>query len=83
MLFLCSVVISWEDRTKITFWFLKLRKDKKSEFLFGSSEDGVEPFPITGVILDGDGDVCLESDDGIEYGLSATELVEAVSYNAK
>lgn len=43
----------------------------------------MEPFPITGVILDGDGDVCLESDDRIEYGLSATELVEAVSYNAK
>ena len=54
-------------------------KAEDSEFLFGSSEDGVDPFPITGVILDDDGDVCLESDDRIEDGLSATELAEAVS----
>ena len=50
-----------------------------SEFLFGSSEDGVDPFSITGVFLDEDGDVCLESDDRKEEGLSATELAEAVS----
>ena len=36
-------------------------KAKDSEFLFGSSEEGVDPFPITGVILDDEGDVCLES----------------------
>ena len=36
-------------------------KAKDSEFLFVSSEEGVDPFPITGVILDDEGDVCLES----------------------
>ena len=36
-------------------------KAKDSEFLFGSSEEGVDPFPITGVILDDEGDVCLEA----------------------
>ena len=36
-------------------------KAKDSEFLFGSSEEGGEQFPITGVILDAEGDVCLES----------------------
>ena len=36
-------------------------KAKDIEFLFGSSEEGVEPVPITGVILDDEGDVCLES----------------------
>ena len=36
-------------------------KAKDSEFLFGSGEEGVDPFPITGVILDDEGDVCLES----------------------
>ena len=36
-------------------------KAKDIEFLFGSSEEGVDPFPITGVILDDEGDVCLES----------------------
>lgn len=54
-------------------------KAEDSEFLFGSSEDGVDPFSITGVFLDEDGDVCLESDERKEYGLSATELAEAVS----
>ena len=36
-------------------------KAKDSEFLFGSGEEGVDPFPITGVILDDEGDVCLEA----------------------
>ena len=36
-------------------------KARDSEFLFGSSEEGVDAFPITGVILDDEGDVCLES----------------------
>ena len=36
-------------------------KAKDIEFLFGSGEEGVDPFPITGVILDDEGDVCLES----------------------
>ena len=36
-------------------------KAKDSEFLFVSSEEGVDPFPITGVILDDEGDVCLEA----------------------
>ena len=60
---------------ELTNIFLRLEmadKAKESEFLFGSSEEGVEPFPITGVIIDEDGDVCLESDDRIEEGLSAT-----------
>ena len=48
-------------------------------FLFGSSEEGVDPFPITGVILDDEGDVRLESDGRMEEGLSAAELAEAVS----
>ena len=33
-------------------------KAKDSEFLFGSGAEGVDPFPITGVILDDEGDVC-------------------------
>ena len=67
---------------ELTNIFLRLEmadKAKDSEFLFGSSEEGVDPFPITGVILDDEGDVCLESDDRIEEGLSAAELAEAVS----
>ena len=67
---------------ELTNIFLRLDmagKAEDSEFLFGSSEDGVDPFPITGVFLDDDGDVCLESDERKEYGLSATELAEAVS----
>ena len=36
-------------------------KAKDIEFLFGSSEEGGEQVPITGVILDAEGDVCLES----------------------
>src|SRR5574344_2740506 len=67
---------------ELTNIFLRLDmagKTEDSEFLFGSSEDGVDPFPITGVYLDEDGDVCLESDERKECGLSATELAEAVS----
>ena len=48
---------------ELTNIFLRLEiadKAKDSEFLFGSSEEGVDPFPITGVILDDEGDVCLE-----------------------
>ena len=47
---------------ELTNIFLRLEmadKAKDSEFLFGSSEEGVDPFPITGVILDDEGDVCL------------------------
>ena len=67
---------------ELTNIFLRLEmadKAKDSEFLFGSSEEGVDPFPITGVVLDDEGDVCLESDDRMEEGLSAAELAEAVS----
>lgn len=67
---------------ELTDIFLRLEmadKAKDSEFLFGRSEEGVDPFPITGVILDDEGDVCLESDDRMEEGLSAAELAEAVS----
>ena len=67
---------------ELTNIFLRLDmagKAEDSEFLFGSSEDGVDPFSITGVFLDEDGDVCLGSDERKEYGLSATELAEAVS----
>ena len=66
---------------ELTNIFLRLDmagKAEDSEFLFGSSEDGVEPFPITGVILDDDGDVCLEYDCKIGLGLSAKELSEAI-----
>ena len=65
---------------ELTNIFLRLEmadKAKDSEFLFGSGAEGVDPFPITGVILDED--VCLESDDRMEEGLSAAELAEAVS----
>ena len=51
---------------ELTNIFLRLEmadKAKDSEFLFGSSEEGVALFPITGVIIDEDGDMCLESDD--------------------
>ena len=67
---------------ELTNIFLRLEmadKAKDSEFLFRSSEKGVDPFPITGVILDEDGDVGLESDDRMEEGLSAAELAAAVS----
>ena len=67
---------------ELTNIFLRLDmagKAEDSDFLFGSSEDGVDPFSITGVFLDEDGDVRLESDERKEYGLSATELAEAVS----
>ena len=66
---------------ELTNIFLRLDmagKAEGSEFLFGSSEDGVDPFPITGVYLDEDGDVCLEYDCKIGLGLSAKELSEAV-----
>ena len=49
---------------ELTNIFLRLEmadKAKDSEFLFGSSEEGVDPFPITGVILDDEGDVCLDA----------------------
>ena len=61
---------------ELTNIFLRLEmadKAKDSEFLFGSSEEGVDPFPITGVILDDEGDVCLESDDRMEEGRYTTE----------
>lgn len=61
--------------------FLRLAMADKaddSEFLFGSGEEGVDPFPITGVSLDEDGDVCLESDSCAVQGLSARELADAV-----
>ena len=67
---------------ELTNIFLRLDMAGKAEdcdFLFGRSEEGVDPFPITGVILDDEGDVCLESDDSMEEGLSAAELAEAVS----
>ena len=67
---------------ELTNIFLRLDMAGKAEdcdFLFGSSEEGVDPFPITGVILDVESDVCLESDDRMEEGLSAAELAEAVS----
>ena len=67
---------------ELTNIFLRLEmadKAKDSECLFGSGAEGVDPFPITGVILDDEGDVCLESDDRMEEGLSAAELAEAVS----
>ena len=49
---------------ELTNIFLRLEladKAKDSESLFRSSEEGVDPFPITGVILDDEGDVCLDA----------------------
>ena len=48
---------------ELTNIFLRLDMTDKaevSEFLFGSSEDGVDPFPITGVNLDEKGDIWIK-----------------------
>ena len=49
---------------ELTNIFLRLDMAGKAEdcdFIFGRSEDGEDPFPITGVVLDDEGDVCLDA----------------------
>lgn len=58
--------------------FLRLEmasKGEDSEFVFDAGVDGQNPFVITGVHLDADGDVCLECDvRKLDNALSAKEL---------
>lgn len=58
--------------------FLRLEmaaKGDSSEFVFDAGIDGQSPFVITGVHLDAEGDVCLESDViKLDQALSASEL---------
>ena len=63
---------------ELTNIFLRLEmadKAKDSEFLFGSSEEGVDPFPITGVILDDEGDVCLDAPSMTMTRRNTTEYI--------
>lgn len=52
-------------------------KEDDSDFVFDAADGG--PLPITGVMLDEDGDVCLESDVRVEKPLSSRELADAIS----
>lgn len=54
-------------------------RDEDSDFVFDPSGDGSDPLVITGVSLDEDGDVCLESDVRVGKALSARELARAMS----
>lgn len=53
-------------------------KGESSDLAFDAGKDGLSPFGITGVRLDEDGDICLESDVRVERTLNASELAEAV-----
>lgn len=60
--------------------FLRLEmadKGETSDFLFDDGKGGA-PFGITGVHIDEDGDLCLESDVRAAKQLNARELAEAV-----
>lgn len=62
--------------------FLRLemaQKDGVSDLMFDSGAEGQSPFSITGVRLDEDGDVCLESDVRVKTTLSPKEIADAVS----
>lgn len=62
--------------------FLRLemaQKDDSSDLMFDSGAEGQSPFAITGVRLDEDGDVCLESDVRVKTTLSPKEIADAVS----
>lgn len=62
--------------------FLRLEmagKDSSSDLVFDAGVDGQSPFVITGVHLDEDGDVCLESDCRAAAVLSPEDIAEAVS----
>ena len=57
--------------------FLRLvmaAKENESEFRFDTGVEGVDPFGITAVDLDEDGDVCLECDSRCPACMSAIEL---------
>lgn len=61
--------------------FLRLEmaaKDETSEIAFDSGKDGASPFSITGVHLDEDGDICLESDESTDRIMSPREIADAV-----
>ena len=61
--------------------FLRLQmagKEDGSDILFDSGREGESPFGITGIYLDEDGDICLESDARTSRALSAKEIAEAV-----
>lgn len=60
--------------------FLRLEmggKSDTSDFLFDDGKGGA-PFEITGVHIDEDGDICLESDARATKQLNARELAEAI-----
>lgn len=61
--------------------FLRLEmagKDSSSDLVFDAGVDGQSPFAITGVRLDEDGDVCLESDVRAEAVMTPEEIATAV-----
>lgn len=49
-------------------------KESESELVFDSGVEGQEPFTITGIRLDEDGDICLESDIRAESALTPSEI---------
>lgn len=53
-------------------------KGESCDLAFDAGKDGHSPFGITGVRLDEDGDICLESDVRTHKTLNASELAEAV-----
>lgn len=53
-------------------------KGESSDLAFDAGKEGLSPFGITGVRLDEDGDICLESDVHVDRTLNASELAEAV-----
>lgn len=53
-------------------------KGESSDLAFDAGKEGLSPFGITGVRLDEDGDICLESDVRVDRTLNASELAEAV-----
>jgi len=62
--------------------FLRLEmggKASESELVFDSGAEGMSPFSITGIHLDEDGDICLESDQRLSHILSPKEIADAVS----
>lgn len=66
----------------LTNIFLRLQmagKEGESDFLFDAGRRADAPFAITGIYLDDDGDICLESDERARKHLSASEIAEAVS----
>jgi len=54
-------------------------KESDSEFMFDAGRKADAPFAITGIHLDDDGDICLESDVRCNKTLSSNEIAEVVS----